>query len=87
MESDSRCIRASLDMDLSLFSSYLHSKGVRHRIYRESHAQVLELEDERLSGDVQAAFEAWRDGRPTRSPTRSSGSSTGTSGTSAGRNR
>ncbi len=63
MGSDPRVIRADIDKDLSLFSSYLWSKGIVHRIYRESHAQVLEVQEASAAEDVRVAYEAWCSGK------------------------
>jgi GlpG protein len=56
-------IHADPEVDLAPFSGYLTSRGVPHRIYRESHAQVLELNDPGRAAEVKAAFDAWRAGR------------------------
>ena len=57
-----RVIETSLDEDLSTFSGWLWQQRVRHRVYEERGAQILEVADATQAGPVGEAYRAWKAG-------------------------
>lgn len=57
-----RVIETTLDDDLAPFSHYLWQQRLRHRVFEERGAQILELADPQQAERVLAAYRAWRAG-------------------------
>ena len=57
-----RVIEAQPDEDLGVFSAFLRSNGVAHRVYLEGQAQILELADQRYAAAVKELYGRWQAG-------------------------
>jgi GlpG protein len=60
-----RVLEVSADEDLAPFSRFLWQQRVSHRIFEERGMQVVEIAEPTLAGEVEKAYQAWRDGRLT----------------------